>query len=297
MPFFTLKADLWILKEGDLTEYVAEFRLFEMRRAVKAFLKACLAKIPVRTGFLRGSFSDLKQAFGISSGAGDLSTRFKSSRGKTSKERELIEEDRRVAALLTLIGSKYREEFHSGELRLEREREKGKKIPLSPEESLRKRREALDKEKRKAFVRHKKLLQAKLKRQGKRRSSIQYKEYYYPPVGKKILKTPTSGIPFVSKQEDLLKTEGEIIIFELVNRITYYRINDFYSRIAGAPWESLDAGAAAMLSSLEGSANRFIDISQIVTTFRIDCRQKALSTSEFPNNIKRRTVDIKPGLD
>lgn len=61
----SMKAEMYTLNRTDFELAVGEFMTIVMRRAVQEFLKACVARIPVRTGFARGSFGDLNQAFGV----------------------------------------------------------------------------------------------------------------------------------------------------------------------------------------------------------------------------------------
>jgi hypothetical protein len=68
----TLTADVFTLKAEILKKVTDAFIRQEMTKAVKIFLRTCLPKIPRRTGFLRGSFSDIARFFKVTgTGAGE----------------------------------------------------------------------------------------------------------------------------------------------------------------------------------------------------------------------------------
>lgn len=54
-----MDAELLIMDEKDFERIMSKFVQQEMYYAVREFLKACLIRIPVDTGFLRGSFQDI----------------------------------------------------------------------------------------------------------------------------------------------------------------------------------------------------------------------------------------------
>jgi hypothetical protein len=60
-----MEAEMYTLNRTDFELAVGEFMNITMRRAVQEFLKACVARIPVRTGFARGSFGNLTREFGV----------------------------------------------------------------------------------------------------------------------------------------------------------------------------------------------------------------------------------------
>jgi hypothetical protein len=60
-----MEAEMYTLNRTDFELAVGEFMNIVMRRAVQEFLKACVARIPVRTGFARGSFGNLTREFGV----------------------------------------------------------------------------------------------------------------------------------------------------------------------------------------------------------------------------------------
>lgn len=68
----TMEADVFVLKAEILKKVTEAFVRQEMTKAVKIFLRICLPMIPRRTGFLRGSFSDIARFFKVTgTGAGE----------------------------------------------------------------------------------------------------------------------------------------------------------------------------------------------------------------------------------
>ncbi len=71
MAGITMDAEIAVLNSNIFNEVVDAFMRQEMEKAVKIFLKACLVRIPQRTGFLRGSFTDIANRFKVTgTGAG-----------------------------------------------------------------------------------------------------------------------------------------------------------------------------------------------------------------------------------
>lgn len=72
MAGITMDAELAVLDSSIFYKVVDAFMQQEMNKAVKIFLKACLVRIPQRTGFLRGSFADIVNYFKVTgTGAGN----------------------------------------------------------------------------------------------------------------------------------------------------------------------------------------------------------------------------------
>ena len=90
------------------------------------------------------------------------------------------------------------------------------------------------------------------------------KPEYFRSGSIKVLKTETSGQQFVTDPEETFKEEGDLFVFEMQSFITYWRINDFGTRIRGAPWLSIDTGRAAFLAYLSTIPNRFPDIKNLL---------------------------------
>lgn len=173
-----MKAELFKLDTAIFRTVLEAFIQQEMTRAVREFLRAALARIPVRTGFMRGSFTELVDFF--------------------------------KAGVNTTSGGNFR-------------------------------------------------------------------EFYYPD---RILKSPRAGVKFVTPPQQVLRRVGNQVIFTLDNKIRYYQINDLGNKIPSAPWESSKEGLAAMANWLEGAANRFPDISEIVTRIFITASSSGISYSE-----------------
>lgn len=77
-------------------------------------------------------------------------------------------------------------------------------------------------------------------------------EYYYPPGGGKILKTPTSGRQFATQLTDIIKREGNIILFDFEVDISYFSLQDInVGRSPTAPWGAFEAGEEAMVKYIE----------------------------------------------
>jgi hypothetical protein len=55
----TLDAELLVLNEADLEKVLKKFIRLEMTKAIRRFFKTSLVRIPVRSGFLRGSFRNV----------------------------------------------------------------------------------------------------------------------------------------------------------------------------------------------------------------------------------------------
>ena len=67
----SLEAELYRLDENVFRTVTEAFIKQEMTKAVKEFLLACLVRIPARTGFLKGSFTDVANFFNATgTGAG-----------------------------------------------------------------------------------------------------------------------------------------------------------------------------------------------------------------------------------
>jgi hypothetical protein len=248
MPSFTLDATIKVVDEVAFDRVLKDFVEREMKRAVRAFLKACLARIPVQTGFLTGAFSEINKAFAVNY-LQDINPAL----AKIVKNKDFI----KVAKLPAIHPSKISSTSARANTR--------------------------------ALIEHRKknlrLLQTKAKRK------LLKGQYYYPGDGESpILKTPTSGVQFATAPGDIIKVTPEGATFTLNVDISYYRINDFYAKISGAPWNSLDAGAMAMTNSLEEAVNRFPDIDYILADLTIQLRGTQITTKQD----KAQTVLLQP---
>lgn len=251
MALYRMDANLLSLDADDFDEVADEFMQTVMRKAIRAFLKACTAKIPVRTGFMRGSFKDMQAFFGnVASGgsAPDLNP-----------------------TLAAIFGDK----------KIFKEREEAKDIKVSKAGKIA-RLKALRNERLKAFNRTK----ANLKAKGISTRRLRFEEFYYSGKGKKILKTPTSGTQFVTDPEQTLVRRGDSVVFTFVNSIAYYQVNDFGSRIPSAPWGSLEAGQTALVDSLNRGIRRFPAITELMGLFRIAVRDAQITQTKTRPNIR-----------
>lgn len=108
------------------------------------------------------------------------------------------------------------------------------------------------------------------------------KPEYYRQGSIKVLKTESSGQQFVTDPEDTFAEEGDLFIFSLQSFIVYWRINDFFPKIPGAPWLSIDAGRAAFLAHLATIPNRFPDIKTLVGVATVEVDNKRLRKHIVP---------------
>lgn len=144
----------------------------EMRIAAGEFAKAALLKIPIRTGFVAGSFGTLQDLV-----------------GREAKFNPIISFVRKITGLFT-------------------------KAPRTIGNGL--------------------------------------TEYYYPPGGGKVLKTPKSGRQFATQEADILKRINNRIVFQYEVDITYFNLQDqFPGPSPTAPWQAFEDGELAFLTYME----------------------------------------------
>lgn len=229
MPAFWMEATLYTIDDASYKRFVDRWKEQIMRAGVKQFLRAALARIPKRTGFLRGAFSKIRREFSDAKG------------GRSGN-------DEGEANLLSRIFGQ-----NTGRHR------------VNPKAD-----DPADREKR---IRA--LMQKHEKRANPKGKGTGGKEYYSASIGgkgAKILKTTTSGIQFATPPEKVLQFTDNIVTFQLDIAISYYRINDFYAKIKGAPWQSMMEGGSAMANWLGKAADRFPDITQILVRQKIVLR-------------------------
>lgn len=97
------------------------------------------------------------------------------------------------------------------------------------------------------------------------------REFYYPPGGTKILKTPESGRAFATQGHDIFKREGTTLTFSYDIDITYFKINEASAGFAPtAPWQAFTAGEKAFVDYIEKNlglkqpdANDYIKITTV----------------------------------
>jgi hypothetical protein len=94
-------------------------------------------------------------------------------------------------------------------------------------------------------------------RKSKNVSANGLNEYYYG-AGNKILKTQTSGRQFATQTNNILKWEGDTLVFTYEVDITYFALNDTVGgHSPTAPWGAFVAGQKAFEDYMEeqGLAN------------------------------------------
>ncbi len=197
MPAFWMEATLYTLDDQEFFDFVNKWRYEVIKGSIRKFLRATLSRIPRRTGFLRGAFSNMRTEYSIGALPGDT--------GGNSALRE----------------------------------------------------------------------------------------YYTHGRGLKVLKTPTSGIPFATKAADTLRFNDNVATFLLDIEISYYRINDNFHRIKGSPWNSLLEGGSVMANALGAAADLFPAITQILAKQKIVQRGSGINQTRIsPNIIASRALKI-----
>lgn len=249
MPAFYMDATLYTLDDAAFKKFTKKWQEQVMRGGVRQFLRACLARIPKRTGFLRGAFSDIRREYGNKGGG-----RGGSGEGEAN-----------------LLGDIFGQ---------------GTRRRVNPSEDDPRLREAR--------------IQALMKKHAKHRSKTSKgtgkAEYYTASVGgkgSKIRKTPGNGVQFATKAADVLKFTDNVATFFLDVTISYYRINDFYSRIKGAPWRSMMEGGSAMANWLGRAADMFPQITEIMAKQKIVLRGSRITKTVDQQVVAQRLLDIK----
>lgn len=104
-----------------------------------------------------------------------------------------------------------------------------------------------------------------------RKSRAKIVEYYYPPFGGKVGKTPTSGRQFATTIKDQIKTDGKKIQFQFDVDITYFKIQDVKNigRSRSAPWLAMQSGKLAFQAYIEKNLKlpdigHFISIRKVI---------------------------------
>lgn len=254
MPAFYMDATLYTLDDNQFKKFVDKWQEEIMRGGVRQFLRACLKVIPSRTGFLRGSFTEIRRHFakGTAGGAG-------------GGEHELL------GAIFGQGGTRRRVNPQADD-------------PVAREARIR------------ALMKQHSKYASKGRKKTSKKKAVK-KEYYRASSGgkkTKILKTSTSGIQFATKPDDVLKFSGNVATFFLDIAISYYRINDFYSRIRGAPWRSMMEGGSAFTNWLGRAADLFPQIAEILVKQKIGLRGSRLTQTKLPQEqVAYRFVKIR----
>lgn len=278
MPAFKMTAKLFTLKSRSgrdrTSEIFEKFGQAVAMRALRAFLRATLKRIPVRTGFLRGAFRDIQQFAGKIDYSG-LDVANPELRADVQKRISSALDEPKSKAHLNLLKS-----ILGGPATPEPKASKGskkpKKISMKERLALSKRKQELDKKKSAAE-------EARF-RAARKAHGLRAIEYYYD--GKlKVVKTDSSGIPYATPPKDVLKIVGnQIRIFVEVN-ISYYRINDFYSRIRGAPWGSLDAGQIAIEKSFASAVKNMPPFSKFMNEVQIEMNGSSIKETVIEKSL------------
>jgi hypothetical protein len=272
MAGMTLKADLITIDVPNMEGLLTKFMDKIMFRAIRVFLKACLAKIPVRTGFLRGAFRNLGDAVNAGStgrGSGDsIDVRYT---GKKSQKFDPDEQKFTLRHLFRIKGAK--------ELFLQEE-EKFKRGEHLPKERVASHQKKIEFQKRQ----HEKL---------NAKNGVGTGKEYYRGSGGKILKTPTSGTQFVTPLSDVLKRKGTKIEFNLQVDIDYFRIMDFYGHLGNGPWMALAAGEKAMMEFLQKNIEKSVRLVSFLGTTKL-----TFDGSSVTKSVQKSTnFDISGGVN
>jgi hypothetical protein len=98
------------------------------------------------------------------------------------------------------------------------------------------------------------LVQGKSTRLGNRRTFVEG-EFYYPPGGGRILKSPQTGRQFATPLSDIIIVEENLLRFHFQVDITYFNINDVNpGHSPTAPWGAFEAGKLAFLEHMKTKA-------------------------------------------
>jgi hypothetical protein len=226
MPFFGVEIEF--LEFDALTFQKTLIRAAEnqMKQAAKAFARAALPRIPIRTGFVRGSWDNLTDLLGLGrlGGAQEIRLLKRRLKGMTTIE---------VGKALKII--KRIQKIKAGETKavgmrkpppiireLKRARNLGAKLGFG--KFVEKRGETLH---------------------------VAGSPEYYRDEGYHVLKSRETGRAFGTPENEIFQITSNGISFTFNSSISYFRINEFFSGHAPtAPWGSLAAGRAAMLEYL-----------------------------------------------
>lgn len=248
MPLFTASADLFTMQSGKkIDNQIEKFQRTVMGRAVGVFLKACQKRIPYRTGFVRGSFRALNDRFARQKGSADLNP------------------------LLAQIFSEHETVDDFGNRTLFNPRKAIEEL----EESAYKKLSKDDKKLYGQRIREAGAWDKKMFRRARRKGKFgfskdqRYREWYYTGPKTRIEKTPSSGVQFVTPPDQVLKTNGTRTTVNISNTISYFRINDNFSKIRGAPWRAMEAGFMAMLNYIEIMVRKYPILDELLIAQRI----------------------------
>lgn len=90
-----------------------------------------------------------------------------------------------------------------------------------------------------------------------RRLAGQRREYYYPPGGGKVFKSPSTGTQFGTPIDKIIRRSGDAVTFTFQSNISYYSIQDVRAqRSPSSPWRSFQAGSIAFEKAMQNLASK-----------------------------------------
>jgi hypothetical protein len=117
-------------------------------------------------------------------------------------------------------------------------------------------------------------------------SGFARKEYYYPSRGRRVLKTPASGVRFATPINEVIRREGRTITFQYNVDISYYTLQDVRAhRSPTSPWESFRKGTLAFMRTMDKLASDINSYPTIegfleVTTITVDAKGNKSSSKK-----------------
>jgi hypothetical protein len=306
MPFF--KAE-FITFDVDAQGYKRALKAAirtQVKIAARKFYEAAIPHIPIRTGFVRGSWDNLGDLVGGSAQAESDTINI-----LAQKLKRLVARSRRPDKELVF-----------GQLHAILARNPGFKLRAQHDRELAQAARLIKKlleHKSKAFAKRKgpspsggpesqiEILKAGRERGIRtgmrpfvfRRTPRGYyelrfakKEYYYPGDGRKILKSRETGRDFGIKADKILEETRTGYNFNFNSSITYFRINEFYPGHAPtAPWQSLQAGRTAFMTYLRTVALKKLPrIQDFFLITRIAVTKQRLTHEKYSNVTKDRVT-------
>lgn len=92
-----------------------------------------------------------------------------------------------------------------------------------------------------------------------------FNQRYYPPGGgASIPKTPESGASLSTPPNQIIRRDGNRVIFEFNTRVFHYTLEDLIG-VRSGPWGSFAAGRAAFMTRMRNLRNRLPNIGSYIT--------------------------------
>lgn len=223
---FQFTIDVLQFDEEAYIEKMRQNILQQFKIGVGKFYSAAVKRIPVRTGFVRGAFSVLRDIAGTGPRAPDLGADT-----TTSREKKSHKPSEKTAKILRTVG-KLLERSDSSKF--------SKADSLSPNRRLKRKKQIINRKTGK-----KEIITIKIPN-----------EYYYTPNKRKVLKTPSSGRQFATKREQVLKVKDNKFTFVFGVDISYFTAQDLRNigRSPTAPWLAIQTGQQAFEKHLANKA-------------------------------------------